>query len=739
MFFIYKKYNTYYMYKNKYLKYKNKYLNLISQIGGECSPDTNLSDVDIITRERFDTRGPDERITINGKCYFVNELYKWILDSIDPSETGSGPPGRPRLYLPNFQGRDRVIINRSDLERLIIANRNLPKEKRCQSYHPFILNYARDNSIQDVPPGTTTLPPVPPLGAAIVQPAQSLGATTLLASLLAAAPPAPPAPPTLPPAPPTQSLGAAPPAPPTQSLGAAPPALTRLIPEDKMPYYQTEIIHDGPIYTLSDIHGDIHSFIITLRDCAKVITKETHNRDILDPDIDTNLNIDISVEDNGYNESLGYRWNGGNAHIVICGDFIDPNRKGRDPITCSKRPCPTNGHPCNCIYYPQSEIKLLRLINELNRQAREAGGRIIKLLGNHEVDNILNDRRRSSNLYYNKYTFEYDRTLSNYYRGQSRKDIFKIGNLGFNLLFQDTCGILVKINNTIFVHGQLTYRSLLDINNFNQSINHLDNIANVIQILEIFNEEDEMLRMRNWGTDEDYHNLIDSITTAYPNNHVELVRQLTASRYCDNIRRIIIRFLGISPEEVNKYRVVIGHCPQNEVTYLNEYTTTFQNLSNQDDVSKTYNGVGPLTQKPNIRDQNTVNGITMGCQKPTVDGLTDFLVYRVDIGSSREFDQTYEHIYINYQQEGYKEFSPVEMENKILFSKTPQLLAINRINDNDVITIIKSKMWNTRIHLPRFNYESIIRDKTTRWIRPNIDQLYNRANYDNKYLKTKKK
>ena len=245
--------------------------------------------------------------------------------------------------------------------------------------------------------------------------------------------------------------------------------------------------------------------------------------------------------------------------------------------------------------------------------------------------------------------------------------------------------------------------------------------------------------MRNWGTDEDYHNLIDSITTAYPNNHNELVRQLTASKYCDNIRRIIIRFLGISPEEVNKYRVVIGHCPQNEVTYLNEYTTTFQNLSNQDDVSKTYNGVGPLTQKPNIRDQNTVNGITMGCQKPTVDGLTDFFVYRVDIGSSREFDQTYEHIYINYQQEGYREFSPVEMENKILFSKTPQLLAINRINDNDVITIIKSKMWNTRIHLPRFNYESIIRDKTTRWIRPNIDQLYNRANYDNKYLKTKKK
>lgn len=45
--------------------------------------------------------------------------------------------------------------------------------------------------------------------------------------------------------------------------------------QSSMPFFQTEIIHNGPIFTLSDIHGDIHSFIISLRDCAKVIKKKS--------------------------------------------------------------------------------------------------------------------------------------------------------------------------------------------------------------------------------------------------------------------------------------------------------------------------------------------------------------------------------------------------------------------------------------------------------------------------------
>jgi hypothetical protein len=47
----------------------------------------------------------------------------------------------------------------------------------------------------------------------------------------------------------------------------------------------------------------------------------------------------------------------------------------------------------------------------------------------------------------------------------------------------------------------------------------------------------------------------------------------------------------------------------------------------------------------------------------------------------------------------------IRNENKFLFSKTPQILVFN--NDNSV-NIIKSKVKNTRIHLPRPNYEASI-------------------------------
>jgi len=130
-----------------------------------------------------------------------------------------------------------------------------------------------------------------------------------------------------------------------------------------MPFYQTEVMHNGPIFALSDIHGDIHSFIVSLRDCAKVIKKANEielNPDIIDLDIKRNLNINISDGNDNYDSLLGYEWSGGNSYVVICGDIIDPYRPQK--TTCSKHPRPSNGMPCNCIYYPQLEIKLLLFI-----------------------------------------------------------------------------------------------------------------------------------------------------------------------------------------------------------------------------------------------------------------------------------------------------------------------------------------------------------------------------------------
>ena len=66
-------------FEKKYLKYKNKYSTLKKQLGGECNPIPDLEDVDVVTQENLLSYHPDERITIQGKCYNVKGLYEWII------------------------------------------------------------------------------------------------------------------------------------------------------------------------------------------------------------------------------------------------------------------------------------------------------------------------------------------------------------------------------------------------------------------------------------------------------------------------------------------------------------------------------------------------------------------------------------------------------------------------------------------------------------------------------------
>ena len=94
---------------------------------------------------------PDERITIDGQCYFVNELCLWIF--------GARYPGSniPRLTIPHTN----LNIKRSDLERLILAHANLPPGSLSLS--PIFLNNAWARCIQDVT-GLLAPPAFQPIG-----------------------------------------------------------------------------------------------------------------------------------------------------------------------------------------------------------------------------------------------------------------------------------------------------------------------------------------------------------------------------------------------------------------------------------------------------------------------------------------------------------------------------------------------------------------------------------------------
>jgi hypothetical protein len=210
------------------------------------------------------------------------------------------------------------------------------------------------------------------------------------------------------------------------------------------------------IIALSDLHSDIHAFIICLRDCAKVIRKVPNVNTIILPDVlkldqDTEdmLELNLNENENLYKDDLNYEWIGGTTNIVICGDILDGFRQqtmmriGNN--RCSRGTCTNNE-------YDQGEIKLLRFINAINFLAINSGGRIYKILGNHDFANLGNNVA-----VLNRYIQPHTLGEPNYYHGMNRIEYFKAGNAGSQLLLQDGAYLGLIINNNIFVHGQLDH------------------------------------------------------------------------------------------------------------------------------------------------------------------------------------------------------------------------------------------------------------------------------------------
>lgn len=456
----------------------------------------------------------------------------------------------------------------------------------------------------------------------------------------------------------------------------------------------TDINHDGKIFGLSDIHGDLHSFIICLRDCAKVIKKN------IDLNIEENFNIDISVSDKNYDESFGYIWCGENSYVVICGDIIDPSRSNG----CFKEDDKICGE------YPQIEIKLIRFINNINKQAKNRAGRIIKLLGNHELSSILGNQLDN--------VYDSDLFVKNYYRGFKRNEIFKVGNEGFNLLLEDKCYILIKINNTIFVHGQLPKQNILEINDINKFINKSKSKHSLVEWqnkLLIYNQGFGLLWDREWSESN------------FINNRYKNEKQ---NEICESIKKDLINFTNSN--DIEKLRVVLGHCPQNSSSAKDLINTTMTFKMKQDEISKTYSSKEYYTGKITASNQDTIFGITMQCPKPKINNYTDFYVYHIDVSSSRGFDKT-----SYYDKISSSESDSINNENRYLFSKTPQVLCIEILDNLDFVTIIKSKMKNTRKELKRPNYEYKIKNFTSLKLDSgNYDKKYKK--YKDKYIKLKK-
>jgi hypothetical protein len=534
---------------------------------------------------------------------------------------------------------------------------------------------------------------------------------------------------------------------------------------------ELNISNEIKIITLSDIHGDIQSLIIALRDCGNVIKKKegfSFNNKTIDSNLDELLLIDISSNDYNYTDDLNYEWCGNDTHIVIVGDFLDAKRENND-ITVKKNIIISISGKFKTIEeknygmneYPQIEIKLFKFLNSLNKQAKKYGGRIIKMFGNHEIYNILSDNYQN---FIRRYGYNETFLVKNYYKQQNRFDSFKIGGEGYKLLIEDGIYLLFKINNNLFIHGELINKhsekpylnkmTFEDYNYINYIINFDSNLlysSNIIKniiinnLITIYNtigiDNDSPLWQRTFGSS-------DLIESRIKDNDL----------FCKNIKNIFHTLKGnnLFNDNIDDLRIIIGHCPQYFSTVYNQPNTTFSHVIEQDEIKEI---LGPqleiikdttyLPNKLTIKDEhykkyyelsglkeqikknespgdlyedhfnddffkqsytidNTklidktkydikhrgyanldkqiVFGISMECDKDK--DASDSHIYKVDVGSSRGFDDSQ-----------LLQYSQLSEKNKIqyLLSRTPQILQIR----NNKPEIIRSKLNNTLIHQPR--------------------------------------
>jgi len=160
------------------------------------------------------------------------------------------------------------------------------------------------------------------------------------------------------------------------------------------------------IIVIGDIHGD-YELVLKILKFSKVI--------------DDDLN-----------------WIGGDIIIVQLGDQID-----------SLRPSKKNN-----INLEANDIKILKFFNELNKKAEKSGGKVISLLGNHEIMNVLGDFR-----YVSKKDIDYFKNYKDLKTGKvfkngidGRKYAFSIGNEYANLLACTRYSAII-IGEFLFIHS----------------------------------------------------------------------------------------------------------------------------------------------------------------------------------------------------------------------------------------------------------------------------------------------
>lgn len=183
------------------------------------------------------------------------------------------------------------------------------------------------------------------------------------------------------------------------------------------------------LVAIGDLHGD---YIVTIKSLK------------LAGVIPMNTNYDEEPDD--------IEWVGYDTHVVQLGDQVDRCR----PSSWYRDVCADD----NTYKDEGSDLKIMRLLDNLHLKALKMGGAVISILGNHEIMNCVADFRYVSPLefeefgeYFNAKKTQHKRIFP--YGFKERKSAFAPGGI-IAKRFAALRHAIVQVGNWVFVHGGIT-------------------------------------------------------------------------------------------------------------------------------------------------------------------------------------------------------------------------------------------------------------------------------------------